>query len=159
MPAHVAAGGERPTGNQLHMVCYASRGAPAPMPHPVEFPERLLTYRSRVRSIRLLLLVMMLAFLPLPGWAATVAHEVASAADTLAEPTTADASSAAAGQPSPSSETAEPQLQPGADLAEQLLPAPPLRLAAWSGRAGPPRYAGAPLPEPDLPLLPRPPRA
>lgn len=105
---------------------------------------------------------MMLAFLPLPGWAATIAHDVASAADTLAEPTTADAGSAddaAAGQPSPSSETAEPQLQPGADLAEQLLPAAPLRLAAWSGRTGPPRYAGAPLPDPDLPLLPRPPRA
>ncbi|WP_329955925.1 hypothetical protein [Cupriavidus necator] len=134
-------------------------------PHPVEFRGHLQTSRPRVRSLRLLLLVLMLVCLPLPGWAAAVAHAVASPGDALTAPAAVDdsgtdpADAAATGQPSPSSETAEPQLQPGADLAEQLLPAPPLRLAAWSGRAGPPRYAGALLPEPDLPLLPRPPRA
>lgn len=107
----------------------------------------------------------MLACLPLPGWADTFAPAVASPADAAGAPAptagSADLDDAAAtgGLPPPFSETAEPQLQPGADLAEQLLPAPPLRLAAWSGRAGPPHYAGAPLPEPDLPLLPRPPRA
>ncbi|WP_456806846.1 hypothetical protein [Cupriavidus sp. CP313] len=135
------------------------------MAHPVEFLEHLLTSRLRVRSIRLLLLILMLACLPLPGWADTLAHAVASPADAVGAPATTagsgnlDDDAATGGQPPPSSETAEPQLQPGADLAEQLLPAPPLHLATWFGRAGPPRYAGAPLPEPDLPLLQRPPRA
>ncbi|WP_349604413.1 hypothetical protein [Cupriavidus sp. DF5525] len=118
-----------------------------------------------MRSIRLLLLIVMLACLPFQGWADTLAHAVASPAEMAgaSAPTTgsADLDDAAAtgGQPSPFSEISELQLQPGADLAEQLLPAPPLHLAAWSGRAGPPHYAGAPLPDPDLPLLPRPPRA
>ncbi|AQV96017.1 hypothetical protein BJN34_19270 [Cupriavidus necator] len=117
-----------------------------------------------MRSLRLLLLVMMLAFLPLPGWAAAFAHAAASTGEAPSAPAAAisgdDAvETAAAGNPSPASESAEPQWQPGADLAEQLLPASPLRLADWGGRAGLPRYAGAPLPEPDLPRLPRPPRA
>ncbi|WP_035848844.1 hypothetical protein [Cupriavidus neocaledonicus] len=114
---------------------------------------------------------MMLAFLPLPGWAAAFAHAVVSTAETAAVPAAApgaadaaDADRAAvtgdpAGDPLPLPEAAEPQWQSGADLAEQLLPATPLRLAPWAGRAGPPRYAGALLPEPDLPRLPRPPRA
>ncbi|QBY54661.1 hypothetical protein [Cupriavidus oxalaticus] len=124
---------------------------------------------------------MMLAFLPLPGWAGALAHAAGTIGDGLAASATAPAASAAdkmsdqrsddmAGdvaqaEPSvladsvPSPESPEPQPQPGADLAEQLLPASPLRLAAWAGRAGRPRYAGAALPEPDLPLLPRPPRA
>ncbi|SPA27861.1 hypothetical protein [Cupriavidus taiwanensis] len=121
-----------------------------------------------MRVLRLLLLVMMLAFLPLPGWAAAFAHAVLSTNEATAVPAAAlgadDADRAAVtadptGDPLPLPETAEPQWQPGADLAEQLLPATPLRLAPWAGRAGPPRYAGALLPEPDLPRLPRPPRA
>lgn len=120
-----------------------------------------------MRALRLLLLVMMLAFLPLPGWAAAFAHAVLSTTEATAVPAAAlgaeDADRAAVpgdptGDPLPLPEAAEPQWQPGADLAEQLLPAAPLRLAPWAGRAGPPRYAGAPLPEPDLPRLPRPPR-
>ncbi|MEM5431606.1 hypothetical protein [Cupriavidus oxalaticus] len=143
------------------------------MAHPV---ESLNTYRKvvpQLRSLRLLLLVMMLAFLPLPGWAGALAHAAGTIGDGLAASATTTAASAAddvAGDAvqaeqfvladsAPASESPEPQPQPGADLAEQLLPASPLRLAAWAGRAGPPRYAGAPLPEPDLPLQPRPPRA
>ncbi|PZX23461.1 conserved hypothetical protein; putative exported protein [Cupriavidus phytorum] len=126
-----------------------------------------------MRALRLLLLVMMLAFLPLPlpGWAAAFAHAVVSTAEAAAVPAAAPGAENAAeaepaavtgdpaGDPLPLPEAAEPQWQPGADLAEQLLPATPLRLAPWAGRAGPPRYAGALLPEPDLPRLPRPPRA
>ncbi|MFS8976547.1 hypothetical protein PO002_18915 [Cupriavidus necator] len=118
-----------------------------------------------MRSIRLLLLILMMACLPLTGWADTFAHAVTSPAEAAGAPaptagsTDLDDAAAKVAQPPPFSETTEPQLQPGADLAEQLLPAPSPRLTAWSGRAGPPRYAGAPLPEPDLPLLPRPPRA
>ncbi|MBP0623029.1 hypothetical protein J8I82_24280 [Cupriavidus sp. LEh25] len=116
---------------------------------------------------------MMLAFLPLPGWAGALAHAAGTIGDGLAASATAPAASASedmagdavqAEQPAlaesaPAPESPEPQPQPGGDLAEQLLPASPLRLAAWAGRTGPPRYAGDPLPEPDLPLLPRPPRA
>ncbi|CAJ94666.1 hypothetical protein CMPELA_18225 [Cupriavidus necator] len=107
---------------------------------------------------------MMLAFLPLPGWAAAFAHAEVATGEMSAAPAANigndDAAGVAAtGEPSPASEAAEPRWQPGADLAEQLLPASPLCLAAWGGRAGPPRYAGAPLPEPDLPRLPRPPSA
>lgn len=125
-----------------------------------------------MRALRLLLLVMMLAFLPLPGWAAALAHAVVSTNEAAAVPAAAlgdvDRDQAAvtgqptgdpAGDPLPLPEAAEPQWQPGADLAEQLLPPAPLHLAPWAGRAGPPRYAGALLPEPDLPRLPRPPRA
>jgi hypothetical protein len=121
-----------------------------------------------VRALRLLLLVMMLACLPLPGWAAAFAHAVATTAEVPAAPAAAisadDAGQAAAAgdpesDPLPVPDAAEPQWQPGADLAEQLLPPSPLRLAASAGRAGTPRYAGALLPEPDLPRLPRPPRA
>lgn len=129
-----------------------------------------------MRALRLLLLVMMLAFLPLPGWAAAFAHAVVPATEAAAVPGAADDAIDAAidaaidpaqaavttdpaGDPLPLPEAAEPQWQPGADLAEQLLPAAPLRLAPWAGRAGPPRYAGALLPAPDLPRLPRPPRA
>ncbi|SOY90165.1 hypothetical protein [Cupriavidus taiwanensis] len=131
-----------------------------------------------MRALRLILLVMMLAFLPLPGWAAALAHAVVSTTAAAGVPGAAivdadvdvDVADAAgahqaavtgepANDPLPLPEAAEPQWQPGADLAEQLLPATPPRLAPWSGRAGPPRYAGALLPEPDLPRLPRPPRA
>ncbi|WP_035877296.1 hypothetical protein [Cupriavidus sp. amp6] len=113
---------------------------------------------------------MMLAFLPLPGWAGALAHAVGTMSDGLvasaaapaasaADDMAGDAEQAAPADAAPAPESSEPQPLPGADLAEQLLPASPLRLAAWAGRSGPPRYAGAPLPEPDLPLLPRPPRA
>lgn len=110
-----------------------------------------------MRSFRLFLLVLMLTFLPLSGWAAAFAHAGVATGEVSAATGNHDAG--AADDPSPASEAAEPQWQPGTDLAEHLLPASPLRLAAWAGRAGPPRYAGATLPEPDLPLPPRPPRA
>lgn len=116
-----------------------------------------------MRSLRLFLLVLMLAFLPLPGWAAAFAHAVVNTGEVSAAPAAAigndDVEIADPGDSLPAQEAAEPQWQPGADLAEQLLPPSPLRLAAWTGRAGPPRYAGAPLPEPDPQRLPRPPRA
>ncbi|WP_255581954.1 hypothetical protein [Cupriavidus sp. AU9028] len=46
----------------------------------------------------------------------------------------------------------------GADLAEQLLPSRTLALGAQAARAAAPPYAGAALPDPLLPRLPRPPR-
>lgn len=156
----------------------AAMGGAGAVWHPVEFlPLPPTSGPPFVRALRLLLLVMMLAFLPLPGWAAAFAHAVVFTAEAAAVPAAAlgavdaaDAPDAAdadpatvtgdpAGDPLPLPEAAEPQWQPGADLAEQLLPPTPLRLAPGAGRAGPPRYAGALLPEPDLPRLPRPPRA
>ncbi|MGY8526546.1 hypothetical protein [Paracidovorax citrulli] len=53
------------------------------------------------------------------------------------------------GEPSPT----------GADLAEQLLPSRAPAVIAQAARATPPPYAGAALPDPLLPRLPRPPRA
>ena len=54
-------------------------------------------------------------------------------------------------------DSAEPS-PPGADFAEQLLPAPMPRVTVAAARGAVPRYASAALPDPDLPLLPRPPR-
>ena len=48
-----------------------------------------------MRSLRLLLLVMMLAFLPLPGWAGALAHAVDTIGHGLVTSATAPAASAA----------------------------------------------------------------
>ncbi len=119
----------------------------------------------RVRSIRLFLLVLMLAFLPFQAWAGTGAYlpdaaanpakqtnshpaGLCKAAEGAASCTTLPADLAEAPEPSPAD----------IDLAEQLLPASQFRLAAGPAQSGLPRYAGTALPDPDLPLLPRPPR-
>jgi hypothetical protein len=47
---------------------------------------------------------------------------------------------------------------PGADFAEQLLPTPMPRVTIAVAPSGVPHYAVAALPDPHLPLLPRPPR-
>lgn len=47
---------------------------------------------------------------------------------------------------------------PGADFAEQLLPAPMPRVTIAVAPSVVPHYAVAALPDPHLPLLPRPPR-
>lgn len=120
-----------------------------------------------MRTIRLFLLVLMLACLPLQSWASTAVHAVsdgpaASAAGFQAPDDPSDLAVAAIaaedGAPGDTpSDSADPW-QAGADLAEQLLPARAPRLAAGNGRSALPRYAAGPLPEPDLPLPPRPPR-
>lgn len=119
------------------------------------------------------MMILLLAFLPLQAWAgigmsaaasgmgqmprvAAMAHDNVAFA---AEP--ADLSSPSAAPVSPDSpmpaDPAEPA-PPGADFAEQLLPTPLPRVAATAARGTVPRYAAAPLPDPDLPRLPRPPR-
>lgn len=134
------------------------------------------------RLLRLLLLVL-LAVLPLQSWAAGVAHgggvspvpsthaAIAIRADALlagspsapgaleaaGAPGAADPADAPVPAPFPLAEAGEPA-PAGADLAEQLLPATAPRLAAGPCRAGVPGYARAALPEPHLPLPPRPPR-
>jgi hypothetical protein len=137
------------------------------------------------RLLRLLLLVL-LAFLPFQTWAGGVTHErgmprsseAVPAYAAVATPTDAVVAGAplapnaldVAGSPAlpdpvelpapgqlPLAEAGEPA-PAGADLAEQLLPAAPLRLAAGPACAGLPGYARAALPEPHLPLPPRPPR-
>jgi hypothetical protein len=132
------------------------------------------------RLLRLLLLVL-LAFLPFQTWAGGVAHgggvpgaspaalayaTVAAQDDAMVPSIALDASGAPASSepadlPTPGqpllAEAGEPA-PAGADLAEQLLPAAPLRLAAGPACTGLPRYARASLPEPHLPLPPRPPR-
>jgi len=114
-------------------------------------------------SIRLLLVVLLLAVLPLQGWAGGVALESAApkAPEVLwieaIEPSQDIDDTQGLSGPADPADADEPQ-QPGADLADHLLPAPQLRIALPPGRTGPPQYAGAALPDPDLPLLPRPPR-
>ena len=119
-----------------------------------------------------MLTIVLLAFLPLQAWAgigasvagATPVCEAAthvSAVPTLEELAVAShADLADHGMPAESNQpadTTEPS-PPGADFAEQLLPPPPLRVAAHDVRGVLPRYAGMTLPDPDLPRLPRPPR-
>lgn len=148
--------------------------------------------RSLQRLLRLSLLPLLLALLPLHGWAgagmpaggaavhAIEAVEVAEAIDiigafdaVLASGTSAGSAGSAATDvlgplcdPAPDSSAPGPapfadagEAAPsGADLAEQLLlPSAPAMTDA-GGRTGPPAYAALRLPEPDLPLLPRPPR-
>lgn len=121
------------------------------------------TDHPRVRPIRLFLLVLLLALMPFQAWAsspalATAAESAAQTTLSVPAPMTLSDSDAAGPALPADADPAEPQ-QPGADLAEQLLPAPRLRFMVVPGRADPPRYAGAALPDPDLPLLPRPPRS
>ncbi|MFC4484816.1 hypothetical protein D3C87_1360960 [compost metagenome] len=113
-------------------------------------------------------MIVLLAFLPLQAWAGvstpvaqaeTSMHAVVMAAD----PVLADQADFAApdapaepGLPMPA-DNAEPS-PPGADFAEQLLPAPMPRVAAPPVRGALPRYASITLPDPHLPRLPRPPR-
>jgi len=147
--------------------------------------------RSLQRLLRLSLLPLLLALLPLHGWAGAgmpaggaavhgietveVAEAIevievigafdavlasgtsaASAADVLG-PLCDPASDSSAPGPTPFADAGE-AAPSGADLAEQLLlPSAPAMTDA-GGRTGPPAYAALRLPEPDLPLLPRPPR-
>ncbi|WP_420996104.1 hypothetical protein ACKI2N_018760 [Cupriavidus sp. 30B13] len=131
-----------------------------------------------MRAIRLLLLLLMLAVMPFQSWAggATCAggnagapHEQAfaavagesggQAAVMLAAfaPDAADTGAAGHGD-SDGSDVKDPA-QGGADLAESLLPAAPLRFAAGLARAGAPSHRPGLLPDPDLPLQQRPPSA
>ncbi|WP_456282112.1 hypothetical protein M1D55_09975 [Cupriavidus sp. JZ107] len=138
--------------------------------------------RSLQRLLRLSLLPLLLALLPLHGWAgagmpaggvathATESVEAAKAIDVVATIDTvlAGASDLLSATADPASDCGAPAPSPfadageaapsGADLAEQLLlPSAPAMTDA-GGRTGPPAYAALRLPEPDLPLLPRPPR-
>ncbi|CAG9174102.1 hypothetical protein LMG23992_02629 [Cupriavidus laharis] len=118
-----------------------------------------------MRSIRLLLLVLMLAFLPFQAWAGTGAPATDAAASPAQQTDSHPAGLCTAAEvlapdtisPADLAEAPEP-LPAGIDLTEQLLPGSQFRLAAGPTQSGPPRYAGTALPDPDLPLLPRPPR-
>lgn len=119
-----------------------------------------------MQPLRLLLMIVLLAFLPLQAWAGAGSSVeraqpgVALQADVLLAADHADladlASPADPGLPMPA-DTAEPS-PPGADFAEQLLPAPMPRVVTHPARGAVPRYAGNTLPDPHLPRLPRPPR-
>ncbi|MCG5259146.1 hypothetical protein [Cupriavidus gilardii] len=139
--------------------------------------------RSLQRLLRLSLLPLLLALLPLHGWAGaglpagtSAAQGIESAAiidaievidsidsavasATAASPSAIGDASPDCGAPTPSPFAEAGEAAPsGADLAEQLLlPSAPAMTDA-GGRIGPPAYAALRLPEPDLPLLPRPPR-
>ncbi|QET03312.1 MULTISPECIES: hypothetical protein [unclassified Cupriavidus] len=128
-----------------------------------------------VQFFRLMLTIVLLAFLPLQAWAGTGASmpgtpAVCEASAHIASaPTLGDIAIASqtgfgdladSGGPAESpypADTTEPS-PPGADFAEQLLPPPPLRVAVHDVQGALPRYAGITLPDPDLPRLPRPPR-
>lgn len=118
-----------------------------------------------MRTIRLFLLVLMLAFLPFQAWAGSVAY-IPDVASSLAQQTDSHpaglckaAEGAAPCNAAPTDLAEAPEPSPaGIDLAEQLLPTPEFRVAAGPAQSGPPRYAGTALPDPDLPLPPRPPR-
>ncbi|RZT29603.1 hypothetical protein [Cupriavidus agavae] len=112
-------------------------------------------------------MIVLLAFLPFQAWAGIGAsgaghvetvHAAAVAPDNVAVAVeAADLAVPASPDASFPSDTAEPT-PPGADFAEQLLPPPAPRMLASGARSPVPRYAMARLPDPDLPLLPRPPR-
>jgi hypothetical protein len=130
---------------------------------------RLTDPHSSVRPFRLFLLVLLLAWLPLQGWAGTLAHAdragntstttavaVADSADDAPSLSTAQAAQDPAGDSSTPFQDAR---DTGADPAEQLLPvrlAPPPFVVV---RADPPGYHDTALPDPHLPRLARPPRA
>ncbi|WP_066736751.1 hypothetical protein [Cupriavidus sp. D384] len=115
-------------------------------------------------------MIVLLAFLPLQAWAgigtSTVGPDMVQAPHmaALAQDNVAVAADQADFSATPaSSDTSSPADQaeptpPGADFAEQLLPAPLPRVVTSAARGAVPRYAAAALPDPDLPLLPRPPR-
>lgn len=119
------------------------------------------------------MMIVLLAFLPLQAWAgigtsamgpgmAQAPHVAVMAQDNVINVAVAadqaDFSQSSATQDTPiPADSAEPT-PPGADFAEQLLPAPLPRVVTSAARSAVPRYAAAVLPDPDLPLLPRPPR-
>lgn len=136
-----------------------------------------------MRAIRFLLLLLMLAVMPFQSWAGARACAVGNAAwSNWAQPdscgmvvlaahdaayTDADdgdrapSLAADAGDvpgPTDASDANDP-LQPGADLAECLLPVAPLRFAAGLANGGAPAHRAGELPDPDLPLPQRPPSA
>ncbi len=119
-----------------------------------------------VRIVRLLLVVLLIAWLPVQGWAgvhtsgpdsagtATLVTESVALAggvmNDLAGPDPAGPADDTSPQQAASPDTADP--------AEHLLPVRPVATAHTHARATVPRYAGNPPPDPDLPRLPRPPR-
>ncbi len=136
-----------------------------------------------MRAIRFLLLLVMLAVLPFQSWAdaracaagnATLAsgaapqeacnlvmqasRDDASAAEAADESHTHAAVPGDAPGPADAGDAQDPS-QSGADLAESLLPASPLRFAAGLARSGAPAHRAGVLPDPDLPLQQRPPSA
>ncbi|WP_454723683.1 MULTISPECIES: hypothetical protein [Cupriavidus] len=126
-----------------------------------------------MRPIRLLLLLLMLAVMPVQSWAgaavcaggnagaphaqafAAVADDDAGQAAVMLAASAADA----AGHDTGDSGDAQDPAQGGADLAESLLPAAPPRFAASLARGSAPAHRAGLLPDPDLPLQPRPPSA
>ncbi|WP_416049935.1 hypothetical protein [Cupriavidus basilensis] len=129
-----------------------------------------------MRAIRFLLLLLMLAVMPFQSWAGVrtcaVGNTVqADSCSTLAQDaavaTADDAGHAAAidasGAPGPadvgSAGDAKDPSQPGADLAESLLPASPPRFTAGLARSAAPAHHAGVMPDPDLPLQQRPPSA
>nr|WP_261378762.1 hypothetical protein [Cupriavidus gilardii] len=115
-----------------------------------------------LRFLRLWLLPLLVALLPLQGWAGDAARApeavqeshamlwFAAAVDDCPDPQ-------GAGTPAALAEAAE-TAPSGADLAEQLLAPSAPHLAPTRSRGTPPAYAALALPDPDLPLQPRPPR-
>ena len=113
-----------------------------------------------LRIRRLWLLPLLVALLPLHGWAGDDTRPTHAAVDTVAMLIVPqdDCGDLPGGGGTPSVAEAGEAAPTGADLAEHLLPASAPRLAPLRSRGGPPAYAGLTLPDPDLPLLPRPPR-
>ncbi|MFJ1251737.1 hypothetical protein [Cupriavidus sp. CuC1] len=130
-----------------------------------------------MRAIRFLLLLLMLAVMPFQSWAGARTCAVGNAvqadscsalaqaaqdeaacatADEAAHAAAVDAS--AAPGPVDAGDAKDPS-QPGADLAESLLPASPLRFAAGLARSSAPTHRAGAMPDPDLPLQQRPPSA
>ncbi|WP_241754371.1 hypothetical protein [Cupriavidus basilensis] len=121
-----------------------------------------------MRAIRFLLLLLMLAVMPFQSWAGAgtcaVGNAVqADACGTLAQDaavaTADDAAHAAAIDASGAPGDAKDPSQPGADLAESLLPASPPRFTAGLARSAAPAHRAGVMPDPDLPLQQRPPSA
>lgn len=139
-----------------------------------------------MRAIRFLLLLLMLAVMPFQSWAGARTCAVGNAAwSNWAQPdscgmvvqaahgaayTDADDGDRAASLAADAGDVPGPvdagdagdandPLQPGADLAESLLPAAPLRFAAGLANGGAPAHRAGGLPDPDLPLPQRPPSA
>jgi len=120
-------------------------------------------------------MIVLLAFLPLQAWAGlgtsaadiglaqaqqagnTARVAVSVMTDQADQADQANHSAPASQESSYPADNAEPS-PPGADFAEQLLPAPLPRMATAPGRGVVPQYAGTALPDPDLPSLSRPPR-
>jgi len=128
-------------------------------------------------------MIVLLAFLPLQAWAGIGASSASGIALTQSQQSSqqtgnaahalqatiqvaaeradqadrADHGAPASQDPSYPADSAESS-PPGADFAEQLLPAPLPRMVTAAGRSTVPQYVRTALPDPDLPLLPRPPR-